>query len=262
MLWEIFHFLTYTRRRHSFLFIHSLGYLLSLASSLSYNTQFFVFILFFVYVYFCEFYEWRERERGGGKEKNVFIRRRDAKRLLTDKHQELFVRDIYWDIIFTSLILCFSILFSLLAFRLARLWHFFPDILNTAHIYIRLGLETLFSSFPSSSFNFRHLIALVVDVVVGKSGVISLSFLSLPLSFSLFFIFSTAFQDVMCTKGISHWNIWRWKHTEIFIFIASALSTLSTSFKDIWTWWWRHRIIKIVYNTHLSLSYRRRQRWA
>lgn len=221
----IFSHIIYVVRNFSFSYIHvvilsfySLTLLLtlarSLASSLSYNTQFFVFILFFFYVFFfCEFYEWREREREEEeKEKNVFIRRRDAKRLLTDKHQELFVRDIYWDIIFTSLILCFSILFSLLAFRLARLWHFFPDILNTAHIYIicsSLGLETLFSSFPIffiqlSSFN-SSCYCCCWEIRCN----LTFSSLSLPL-----FIFSTAFQDVMCAKGISPLkHMMTYKHT-------------------------------------------------
>lgn len=213
MLWEIFHFLTYTSS--FFPFIHSLCYLLSLARLLLHfhTTHNFLFLFYFSFTYFFLWILWMEREREEEKkEKNVFIRRRDAKRLLTDKHQELFVRDIYWDIIFTSLILCFSILFSLLAFRLARLWHFFPDILNTAHIYIicsSLGLETLFSSFPIffiqlSSFN-SSCYCCCWEIRCN----LTFSSLSLPL-----FIFSTAFQDVMCAKGISPLkHMMTYKHT-------------------------------------------------
>lgn len=202
-------------RRHSFLlFTHSVTYSRSLACFFTFiqHTIFCFYFIFLLRIFFL-WILWMEREREEEeKEKNVFIRRRDAKRLLTDKHQELFVRDIYWDIIFTSLILCFSILFSLLAFRLARLWHFFPDILNTAHIYIicsSLGLETLFSSFPIffiqlSSFN-SSCYCCCWEIRCN----LTFSSLSLPL-----FIFSTAFQDVMCAKGISPLkHMMTYKHT-------------------------------------------------
>lgn len=121
----------------------------------------FYFYFFFMYtLILCEFYEWEkemkeytESEREMKKKK----RRRDAKRLLTDKKKTYYIewkwkrrrnifkktkiQKIYIDvenIIFTSLFLsifflthsssqsqiCFFIPFFLLAFRLARLWHF------------------------------------------------------------------------------------------------------------------------------------------
>jgi hypothetical protein len=78
------------------------------------HTIFLCFI--FLFTLFCEFYEWNEWER----EKNVFIRRRDAKRLLTDKYTKKLYSPRYilrYYFHFPHFML-FHLIFSL-AFRLA-----------------------------------------------------------------------------------------------------------------------------------------------